>query len=102
MNAPKISHTVGLLYPESAQARAALGARKPGSDNCCGLNSTNRGNTATSVRPVIAMAAPGNGSKTKPTITPTKMEKKYHASCGRPIGPGKKAGIYARSTGQTA
>src|SRR3981189_2546473 len=102
MNAPKISHTVGLLYPESAQAKEALGARKPGSDNCCGLNSTNRGNTATSVRPVIAMAAPGNGSKTKPTITPTKMEKKYHACCGRPVGTGNRARMTATATGTTA
>src|ERR1700757_3889104 len=102
MNAPKMSHTVGLLYPDSAHARAALGARKPGSDNCWGLNSTNRGNTATSVRPAIAIAAPGNGSKTSPTITPTKMEKKYHACCGRPVGTGRKARTIATATGAMA
>src|SRR5580704_2004788 len=102
MNAPKISHTVGLLYPDSAHARAALGGRKPGSDNCWGLNSANRGNTATSVRPVIAMAAPGNGSKTRPTITPTKMEKKYQACCGRPLGTGSRARMTVTATGAMA
>src|SRR4029077_10376986 len=102
MNAPKMSHTVGLLYPDSAQLRAALGARKPDCDNCSGLNSTNRGNTATSVRPVIAMAAPGNGSKTRPTITPTKMEKKYQACCARPVGTGSNARTTATTTGVMA
>src|SRR5580704_9172128 len=102
MNAPKISHTVGLLYPDSAHARAALGGRKPGSDNCWGLNSTNRGNTATSVRPVIAMAAPGKGSRTKPTITTAKMEKKYHACCGKPVGTGSSARTIAMATGAMA
>src|SRR5260370_25574129 len=91
MNAPKMSHTVGLLYPDSAQLRAALGARKPGCDNCSGLNSTNRGNNATNVRPLNAMAAPGNGSKTSPTTTPTKTEKKYHACCRRPVCTGYNA-----------
>src|SRR6266436_1478271 len=102
MNAPKMSHTVGLLYPDSAQLRAALGARKPGCDNCSGLNSTNRGNNATNVRPLNAMAAPGNGSKTSPTMTPTKMEKKYHACCGRPVGTGSNARMTATATGATA
>src|SRR5580704_4049765 len=102
MNAPKMSHTVGLLYPDSAQFRAALGARKPGCDNCSGLNSTNRGNIATNVRPLNAIAAPGNGSKTRPTITPTKMEKKYHACCGKPVGTGSSARTIAMATGAMA
>src|ERR1700739_4980127 len=92
MNAPKISHTVGLLYPDSAQVRAALAGRKPGSDNCCGLNSAKRPSTATTVMPIKATAAPGNGSRIRPTITPTKTEKKYHAWGANTKGPGKKGG----------
>ena len=48
------------------------------------------------------MAAPGNGSKTSPTITPTKMEKKYHACCGRPVGTGSNARTTATATGAMA
>jgi Sodium:sulfate symporter transmembrane region len=44
-----ISQTVGLLYPDNAQLRAALAGRKPGSDNCCGLNRAKRSNAAISV-----------------------------------------------------
>src|ERR1700682_4834807 len=102
MNAPKMSHTVGLLYPDSAQLRAALGGRKPGADNCWGLNSTNGASTATTVIPMIAIAAPGNGSRTRPTITPTKMEKKYHACWERPDGAGSNARTRARAMGATA
>src|SRR6202049_949102 len=102
MNAPKISHTVALLYPDSAQLRAALGERKPGADNCSGLNSTNGESTAATVIPMIAIAAPGNGSRTRPTITPTKMEKKYHAWCGRPPGAGSNARTKATATGAIA
>ena len=79
MKAPTMSHTVELLYPSSAQVSAAFGEWKPGCDNCSGLNSTNRASTLTSVRPINAMAAPGNGSRTRPTMTPAKMEKKYQA-----------------------
>src|ERR1700682_3515947 len=102
MNAPKMSHTVGLLYPESAQLRAALGERKPGADNCWGLKSTNGESTAATVIPIIAIAAPGNGSRTRPTITPTKMEKKYHAWWGRPDGAGTKARTTAMAMGAIA
>ena len=84
MNAPNMSHTVGLLYPESAQVRAALAGRNPGADNCWGLNSVKRASTVTRVRPIIAMAAPGNGSRTSPIITPAKIEKYNHAKCGKP------------------
>src|ERR1700675_4014404 len=102
MNAPKMSHTVGLLYPESAQLRAALGERKPGADNCSGLNSTNGERTAATVIPMTAKAAPGNGSRTRPTITPTKMEKKYHAWWGRPGGAGTNARTTAMAIGPIA
>src|SRR5260370_34446152 len=95
MNAPKMSHTVELLYPDSAQVRAALAERKPGSDNCCGLNSAKRPSTATTVMPIRAMAAPGNGSRIRPTITPTKIEKKYHACGARPEGTGSNASTIA-------
>src|SRR6266851_8704879 len=102
MNAPKMSHTVGLLYPDSAQLRAAFGGRKPGSDNCWGLNSTNGASTATTVIPMIAIAAPGSGSRTRPTITPTKMAKKYHAWWGRPDGAGTNARTRATAMGAIA
>src|ERR1700731_4175594 len=102
MNAPKISHTVELLYPDSAQARAAFAGRNPGSDNCCGLNSVKRPSTDTTVIAITAIAAPGNGSRTRPTITPTKIEKKYHAWGARPEGTGNNARTTAIATGANA
>src|ERR1700693_1515083 len=102
MNAQKMSHTVALLYPDSAQLRAALAGRKSGADNCWGLNSTNGASTATTVIPMIAIAAPGNGSRTRPTITPTKMEKKYQAWWARPDGAGTNARTTATAIGAIA
>src|ERR1700758_5287317 len=49
-----------------------------------------------------AMAAPGNGSRTRPTITPTKIEKKYHAWGARPEGTGTNARTTAIATGASA
>src|ERR1700758_4628716 len=97
-----MSQTVGLLYPDSAQSRAALAGRRPGSDNCWGLNSAKRSSTAISVIPITAMAAPGSGSRTRPTITPTKIEKKYHAWGARPEGTGNSARMTAIATGANA
>src|SRR5580765_2123674 len=102
MNAPKISHTVELLYPDSAHVKAAFAGRKPASDNCCGLNRANRPSTVKTVMPIIAMAAPGNGSRTRPTITPTKIEKKYHACGARPEGTGNNARATVIATGANA
>jgi hypothetical protein len=47
------------------------------------------------------MAAPGNGSRIRPTITPTKIEKKYHAWGAKPEGTGNKARTTAMATGAT-
>src|SRR5258707_170386 len=102
MNAPNMSHTVGLLYPESAQVRAALAGWKPGWDNSWGLNSTNGASTETSVNPIIAIAAPGKGSRTNPTITPAKIEKYNQATCGHPGGDGTRARTTATATGTIA
>src|ERR1700675_399849 len=102
MKAPNMSHTVGLLYPDSAQVRAALAGRKSGADNCWGLNSTNRARTATTVRPMIAIAAPGNGSRTNPTITPAKTEKYNHAKWDKPGGVGSSARTRVTATGAIA
>jgi hypothetical protein len=66
---------VELLYPDSAHVRAAFAGRKPDCANCCGLNSVIGASTVTSVNPIKAMAAPGRGSRTKPTIAPAKIEK---------------------------
>src|SRR6202041_3537155 len=52
--------------------------------------------------PIIAMAAPGNGSRTRPAITPTKIEKKYHACGARPEGTGNNARTTAIATGANA
>jgi hypothetical protein len=52
--------------------------------------------------PITAMAAPGNGSRTRPTITPTKIEKKYHAWGARPEGTGTNARTTAIATGANA
>src|SRR5882724_7447989 len=102
MKAPNMSHTVELLYPDSAQARAALAGRKPGSANCCGLNNAKGASTVTTVIPITAIAAPGKGSRIRPTITPTKMEKKYHAWGAKPEGTGHKARTTAMATGARA
>src|SRR5271167_738338 len=99
INAPRMSHAVGLLYPDNAQLMAALGNRKPGADICCGLNNTNRARTVTRVIPISAIAAPGNGSRTKPAMIPTKMAKKYHACWGNPDGAGISASTTATPTG---
>src|ERR1700747_976286 len=52
--------------------------------------------------PITATAAPGNGSRTRPTITPTKIEKKYHAWGARPEGTGNNARTTAIMTGANA
>ena len=41
-------------------------------------------------------------SRIRPTITPTKMEKKYHAWGAKPEGTGNKARTRAIATGATA
>src|ERR1700751_988751 len=51
---------------------------------------------------MIAMAAPGSGSRTRPTITPTKIEKKYHALGARPEGTGNNARTTVIATGANA
>jgi hypothetical protein len=52
--------------------------------------------------PIRAIAAPGNGSRIRPTITPTKIEKKYHAWGARPEGTGSNASTTAIATGANA
>src|ERR1700752_2604954 len=52
--------------------------------------------------PITAMAAPGRGARTGPTITPTKTEKKYHACGARPEGTGNRARTTAIATGANA
>src|SRR5688572_8872466 len=86
MNAPKISHTVVLENPDSAHESAARGALNPAFASCSGLKKTYSENTATIVTPISPMAPPGNGSNMSPTMTPTKMAKKYHACGARPAG----------------
>src|SRR5271165_6248828 len=98
-NAPSMSHTVGLLYPDSAQVRAAPAGRNPGVTNCWGLNKVKRASTVTSVRPINAIAAPGSGSRIRPTITPAKIEKYSHAKCANPGGGGKSARITVTASG---
>ena len=91
MNAPKISHTVVLEKPDSAHASAARASLKPGFASCSGLKKTHGDSTATSVTPMSPIAPPGSGSNMRPTMTPTKIAKKYHACCGRPAGAGMSA-----------
>src|SRR5882724_5122625 len=88
MKAPNMSHTVELLYPDSAQARAALAGRKPGSANCCGLNNAKGASAVTSVMPITAMAAPGNRPRRIATMTGARA---FHSgvaafASGRPLG----------------
>src|SRR5438876_11977559 len=48
------------------------------------------------------MAAPGKGSRTNPTMTPTKMAKKYQACWAKPDGAGSNARTNATATGTIA
>ena len=75
MKAPKISHTVVLEKPESAQASAARAELKPGFASCSGLKKTHSDSTVTSVTPMSPIAPPGSGSNMRPTMTPTKIAK---------------------------
>src|SRR5512134_2077888 len=102
MNAPKMSHTVVLEKPERAQFNAALASLKPGLASCSGLKKTQGDRMATSVTPIKPIAPPGSGSNMRPTMTPTKMAKKYHACCGSPAGAGMRAMMMATATGATA
>src|SRR5882762_4466441 len=76
--------------------------RKPACDNCSGPNKAKRASTVISVRPINAMAAPGKGSRTNPTMTPTKMAKKYQACWAKPAGAGSNARTNATATGTIA
>src|SRR6188474_1831933 len=102
MKAPKISHTVVLENPDSAQFNAARASLKPGFASCSGLKKTHWDSTATSVTPMSPIAPPGSGSNMRPTITPTKIAKKYHACCGRPSGAGMSAMMIATAIGAIA
>ena len=75
MNAPKISHTVVLEKPESAQLKEARAGLKPVFASCSGLKKTYSDSTVTSVTPIKPIAPPGSGSNMRPTITPTKIAK---------------------------
>ena len=86
MNAPKISHTVVLAKPDSAQVSAALYALKPGLASSAGANSTHCESTVTTVTPISPIAPPGSGSSIRPRMTPAKIAKKYHAWGARPCG----------------
>ena len=91
MKAPKISQTVALVNPETAQAKAWLVALKPSLASCSGENSTQRESSATKVTPTSPMTAPGRGSRIRPTTQPKKMAKKYQAWGGSPAGVGSRA-----------
>src|SRR5829696_439703 len=102
MKAPKMSHTVGLAKPESAQARAALAGLKPGLARSAEPYSTQGARTVARVTPRRLTAGPGSGSTIRPTITPAKMAKKYHACGARPAGAGMTAMASATATGSRA
>src|SRR5215207_3117029 len=102
MKAPKMSHTVLLAKPERPQVRAALTALKPGLASSAGLYRTQGASTVARVTPKRLIAGPGNGSTIRPTITPAKMAKKYHACGARPAGAGMSAMISATTTGSRA
>ena len=75
MNAANINQTVLLEKPDSAQFTAEDAALKPGFAISAGLNRTKGAKMLTTVTPINPIAPPGSGSKTIPTITPTKMAK---------------------------
>src|ERR1051325_4672958 len=49
--------------------------------------------------PIKPIAPPGKGSNIKPTITPAKIAKKYHACCASPAGAGISAIMMATRSG---
>src|SRR5829696_2849707 len=102
MKAPKISHTVLLAKPERAQVRAALTALKPGLARSAGLYKTQGASTVAKVTPKRLIAGPGKGSTIRPTMTPAKMAKKYHACGAKPAGTGMSAMISATAKGRRA
>ena len=102
MKAPKISHTIVLAKPDSAQVSAALYALKPGLASSAGANSTNCERTVTTVTPISPIAPPGSGSSIRPRMTPAKIAKKYHAWGARPAGGGISASTIARTIGASA
>ena len=102
MKAPKISQTVLLENPDSAQVRAAFAGLKPSLAISAGENSTQGASTVTSVTPMRPMAPPGSGSTIRPTMTPAKMAKKYQACCGRPSGAGASASAMTTAMGSKA
>ena len=100
MKAAKISQTVEFEKPDSAQVSPALAGLKPALARSAGPNRTYGASTVTSATPIRPIAAPGSGSSTRPTMTPAKIAKKYHACCARPSGGGKAAMISATTIGQ--
>src|ERR1019366_4699669 len=99
MKAVKTSHTVLLAKPASAQLIAAFVALNPGLASSAGLNSAHFERTATIVAPIKPTAGHGSGSNTSPAMTPAKIEKKYHACCGRPPGAGINATMITMANG---
>jgi hypothetical protein len=76
IKAPNMSHTVELLYPESAHLRAAFAGWKPDCANCCGLKLRNRPKHGDECQSDQGKSRTlGSGSRTKPTITPAKIKK---------------------------
>src|SRR6185369_12291034 len=100
MKAAKISHTVVLAKPESAQASDALAGLNPGLASSAALNSTQGDRTVTSATPISPIAAPGSGSTIRATITPAKMAKKFHAWGASPGGGGISANPAATARGR--
>lgn len=88
VNAPKISHTVGLENPETAHSNALTVGLNPGWANSSELNRTYGPNRAATEIPINPMAPPGRGSKISPTIHPKKMAKNLHAWGSSPRGTG--------------
>src|SRR5512146_45992 len=99
MKAPKINHTVLLEKPDKAQVSEALVGLNPGLARSAGPYSTHGASSVASVTPIKPMAPPGNGSNIKPTITPAKIAKKYHACCASPGGAGSRAMTTVTATG---
>ena len=102
MNAPKISHTVLFENPDSAQVSAALAGLNPGFASSAGAYITHGASSVTTETPMSPMAPPGSGSSIRPTMTPAKIAKKYHACGARPAGAGIRAIAIATATGTTA
>src|SRR4029453_2325336 len=96
-NAPKISHTVLLVNPDSAHFSASAGNLNAGSANCDGENT--RPNAPPIVPAMKPIDAGGNGSVIRARIVATNSPRECPANGPSPGGAGRNASTEPTMTG---